>query len=102
MNTPEIIHGTLKPDGTLELDQKPTLPPGQVMVTVQALTPAMVAPRGLATVIDEIRQGQQARGFVGRSAPEIEAGRLEGEAEYEQRMQTVRGQTEFPPPSGGS
>ena len=26
--------GTLKPDGTLVLDQKPTLPPGRVRVTI--------------------------------------------------------------------
>ena len=30
-----VIEGTLKPDGTLELDQKPNLPPGRVKVTVQ-------------------------------------------------------------------
>ena len=30
-----VIEGTLKPDGTLELDEKLNLPPGRVKVTVQ-------------------------------------------------------------------
>ena len=45
------------------------------------------------TALDEIRQGQQARGFQGRSSQEIEAGLREGEDEYEQRMQALRLQT---------
>jgi hypothetical protein len=32
-----VIEGTLKPDGTLELDQKPSLAPGRVRVVVQPL-----------------------------------------------------------------
>jgi hypothetical protein len=30
-----VIEGTLKPDGTLELDQKPNLPPGRVKVVLR-------------------------------------------------------------------
>ena len=33
--TETVIEGTLKPDGTLELDQKPNLPAGRVKVSVQ-------------------------------------------------------------------
>lgn len=37
MNQKEVILlGTLSPDGTLLLDEKPNLPPGRVKVTVQA------------------------------------------------------------------
>jgi hypothetical protein len=32
-----VIEGTLKPDGTLELDRKPNLPAGRVQVIVQTL-----------------------------------------------------------------
>jgi hypothetical protein len=35
MSTTAIVQGTLKPDGTLELDQKPSLPPGRVTVVLQ-------------------------------------------------------------------
>jgi hypothetical protein len=30
-----VVAGTLKPDGTLELDQKPSLAPGQVTVVLR-------------------------------------------------------------------
>ncbi len=30
-----VVEGTLKPDGTLELDQKPNLPPGRVQVVLR-------------------------------------------------------------------
>jgi hypothetical protein len=52
---------------------------------------ATQAPTGsLAALIDEIRRGQQARGYPGRSAEEIEAVRQEGEADYERRIQSAR------------
>jgi hypothetical protein len=30
-----VVKGTLKPDGTLQLDQKPNLPPGRVQVVLR-------------------------------------------------------------------
>jgi hypothetical protein len=33
--TETVIAGTLKPDGTLELDEKPNLPPGRVKVVLR-------------------------------------------------------------------
>jgi hypothetical protein len=94
--------GTLKPDGTLDLDQKPGLAPGQVRVTLQPAQTGTPRRRGLADVIDEIRQGQLARGFQGRSAEEIRAALREGEEEYERRMQALRSQTTSGPPPGDS
>jgi hypothetical protein len=88
----ETVQGTLNADGTLQLDQKPNLPAGQVLVTLQPVTPCMPGQRKLVDVIDEIHQGQQARGFHGRSAQEIEVGRQEGEGEYELRMKTLLSQ----------
>ena len=32
-----VVDGTLKPDGSLELDSKPNLPPGRVQLIVQPL-----------------------------------------------------------------
>jgi len=32
-----VVEGTLKPDGTLELDEKPKLTPGRVRVTMASL-----------------------------------------------------------------
>jgi hypothetical protein len=101
MDMPVTVQGTLKPDGTLELAQKLTLPPGQVTVTIQPAGPAAPAGRGLADVIDEIRKGQQARGFQGRGTEEIEAARQEGEDEYEKRMQALQAQSKSGPSAGG-
>ncbi len=95
--TTEFLDGTLKPDGTPELDQKLSLGPGRVKVILQ---PAQAATprRGLADVLDQIHQGQQARAFQGRSAEEIKAGLREGEEEYEKRLRTFRSQAK--PPAG--
>ncbi len=95
-----VLEGTLKPDGTLELDQKPSLLPGRVKVILQPAAAGSPRQRGLADVIDEIRQGQQARGFPGRGAEEIAAGLREGEGEYERRMQALRSQTGSGPLAG--
>ncbi|SRR5579885_818648 len=97
-----IIEGTLKPDGTLELDRKPSLSPGRVLVIVQPVPTNPPNQRRLADVIDEIQRDQQARGFQGRSAEEIEAGLREGEEEYERKMQSLRSQTTSGAPAGGS
>jgi hypothetical protein len=56
----------------------------------------------LATVIDEIAQGQQARGFQGRSAREIEAEWADEEEEYERRMKALGSETRSGPAAGSS
>ena len=68
MSAAAILQATLKPDGTLELDQKPNLPPGRVYVIVQPLPPTSPR-RSLVDVMDEIRQSQRAvpRMIAGRS-----------------------------------
>lgn len=101
MSAPVFMHGTIKPDGTLELNQNPNLPPGPVLVTVQPAAGGTSLP-GLADVIDAIRQRQQSRGFPGRSAQEIDAGLREGDDDYEQYLQVLRSQTGAGPLAGGS
>jgi hypothetical protein len=96
--TTEVIEGTLKPDGTLELDAKPSLGPGRVKVALEP-APAGAPGPGLADVLDEIHQGQQSRGFQGRSADEIETGLREGEDDYEEKVQAIRSQTKPLPPA---
>ena len=89
----ELIDGTLKADGTLELDQRPTLAPGRVKIALQPAQ-AGTARRSLAGVIDDIHHSQQARGFVGRTADEIDAGLREGEDAYEQKVNALRSAVE--------
>ena len=40
-----VVAGTLKPDGTLELDQKPDLPPGRVTVVLRPESEAATPPQ---------------------------------------------------------
>jgi hypothetical protein len=101
MSSVEVnLEGTLKADGTLELDHKPGLTPGRVLVTVRRLM-APARP-GLAEVLQQIRREQQARGFVGRGAQELaaeEAARREEDEEYERRWETIWSQTQSGPPT---
>ena len=86
MSTAVIVQATLKPDGTLELDQKPNLAPGRVQVVVQPLPAASSPSRGLVEVMDEIRQGQRSRGFQGRTLEQMqaeEAARWEEDEDYD-------------------
>ena len=52
-----VVEGTLKPDGSLELDTKPALTPGRVQVTILPLrAPDLAQPRGtILAVLKEIR-----------------------------------------------
>src|SRR5438552_1818242 len=96
-----IVEGTLKPDGSLELDQPPSVAPGRVQVTVKPLVSPTARRRGLVDVIDEIRRDQLARGYQGRTAEEMavdEAERKAEEEDYDRRMQELWQQTQSGPP----
>ncbi len=96
------IGGTLGPNGTVQLDQLPNLPPGRVHVTLQPAQGAAPPLSRLADLIDEIHKEQRARGFQGRSEQEIDAGLREGETEYEARVQAARNQPQPGRPTGKS
>ena len=102
-----VVHGTLRDDGTLELDEKPPLAPGRVQETILPMpAPAVAQPRRtILDVLDEIHAAQQARGFYGRSFKEMEADEAQRRAEedaYEERWRTIWRQTSSTPPSGGT
>lgn len=97
MSSPAIVQGTLKADGTLELDQKPNLSPGRVQVIVQPLPQPAPKTRGLAEVIEEIKQAQRTQGSPGSTKEQMEAeeaARRKDEEDYEQRMQELWSQTQ--------
>jgi len=99
-----IVMGTLKADGTLELDERPSLAPGRVRVAiVPSRTPDAGRPRQtISDVLDEIRTAQAARGYPGRSIEEMEAdeaARRAEDEEYEERWRTLWNQT-TPAPRG--
>jgi hypothetical protein len=89
-----VVQGTLKDDGTLELDERPPLTPGRVQVTIlQIPDPAVAQPRRtILDVLDDVHAAQEARGYRGRSIEEMEADETEQRAEeeeYEERWRTI-------------
>jgi hypothetical protein len=96
-----IVRGTLKEDGTLELDEKPNLPPGPVRLIVEQMAPAVESRPGLLEVLDQIHAAQRARDFKGLTEEEmaarIAAMQQEGEEE-EERWRQIWSQTRTPPP----
>lgn len=86
MNVTEtVIEGTLKPDGTLELDQKPNLPPGRMTIRMQPLT---VLPEGdpFFDMLKGIWAVRAQAGLVPRTVEEVEAQRRHLRDESEQEL----------------
>jgi hypothetical protein len=80
---PVIVEGILRPDGTLELSEKLSLPAGRVQVTVQPL-PDLPADDPFWQRMQAIWAGLKARGHVARSAEQIEAERRTFREEWEE------------------
>jgi hypothetical protein len=53
MTTAVIVEGTLLPDGTLKLDDKPQMAPGRVRVTVESLV-AAISPASTEQAQEEV------------------------------------------------
>jgi hypothetical protein len=75
MSLPEIvIEGTLKADGTLELDQKPNLPPGRVQVVLRLTQePAASTEEGWWPHMQRLRAELEAAGYPFLSKAEMDA-----------------------------
>lgn len=71
--TQVVVQGTVKPDGTLELDSKINLPPGRVQVTLSSVTAPPAGGEDVLTVLQRIHAERNARGMRPRSAEEIDA-----------------------------
>ncbi len=108
MNTARItVPGTIRPDGSLDLEASVALPPGPVRVTIEPVPSPEAGPngRGLLEALEAIHASQLARGFLGRAAEEWEEdrerSRVEDE-EDEERWRTIWSQTVSGPPPDGS
>ena len=88
--TEAVIEGTLLPDGTLELDEKPNLAPGRVRVVLRQEA-EVILPKDdpFWDMMKSIWAGQKARGHVPRSTEEVEAERQETREGWEERQQTI-------------
>lgn len=82
------VSGTLRADGSLQLDQTPKMLPGPVTVVLRRECPTEAGrPLGgeFFQMMDEIWAGQHARGFAPRAVDDVESEhhRLQAEAEEE-------------------
>ena len=84
-----IVQGTVKSDGTLELNQPVNLPPGDVRVIVQTTTAPSVAGENVLTVLQRIWAERRAKGMRGRSGEEIDADIQSMRNEWEERQQEL-------------
>lgn len=83
-----VVNGTLKSDGTLELDEKPGLAPGRVQVIVQAL-PELPVGDPFWDMMKSIWLEQKVRGHVPRSTEDVEAERREMREGWARRQQAI-------------
>ncbi|HJT33845.1 MAG TPA: hypothetical protein VJ783_17495 [Pirellulales bacterium] len=83
-----VVEGTVKPDGSLELDARLTLPPGRVQLVVQPL-PELPKNDPFWERMKQIWAGQKARGQSPRTKEEIDASTHALRAEAEDEMQQV-------------
>jgi hypothetical protein len=86
MSMQVTLQGTVKADGTLELDDKVSLPEGRVLVTVQPVVqPSPDDP--FWQRMEQLWAGQRARGHVPRSVDEVEAERRAFREEMDEEVQ---------------
>ena len=88
MSSALVIQGFVKSEGTLELEEKVTLPPGRVQVTLAPL-PELPGDDPFWQMMQDIWAGQKARGHVPRSADEVESERRLLREEWEERMRAI-------------
>jgi hypothetical protein len=81
MSTTEVVEGLLRPDGTLELARRATLPPGRVRVTMEQIQPS--AKQDVWTVLERIWHERQTLGMRGRTRAEIDAQIRAGRDEWD-------------------
>lgn len=88
MSAAVTVQGTLKPDGTLELDQKPNLAPGRVRVTVEVVTEP-IHPDRFWAMMQSIWVDLRAAGHVPRTREQIDTEINALRDEDEERMRAV-------------
>src|SRR5262249_48696637 len=88
------VHGTLREDGTLVLDEKLNLPPGRGKVRVEQANPTEDAGNDVVAVLERIHAAQALRGHVPRSVEEIDAALAEMREDDERSRMIERIQEE--------
>ena len=87
MSTTEVLRGILKPDGSLELEAKSTLPAGPVRVTVESLPEQT---ESAWTILERIWAARKARGAVPRTREQIDADVEAVRREWDEREEEIQ------------
>ncbi|HEX5272139.1 MAG TPA: hypothetical protein VFW33_16695 [Gemmataceae bacterium] len=108
MSTTVTVQGTVKPDGTLELDEPLKLPAGRVVVTVRPVPPAQTAADFMA-LMERIwamrppdaprRTKEEIDAEIAAFRDEFEEGFLKSERLHDE-IQRAKGQTKPPEEAG--
>jgi hypothetical protein len=89
MSVPAVtLEAVVKPDGSLELGQKLSLPPGRVLVTIVPM-PELPPDDPFWQRMQALWAGQRARGHLPRSAEDVEEERQIMREEWEERMRRI-------------
>jgi hypothetical protein len=83
-----IVQGSLKPDGTLELDQKPSLSPGRVVVVLRPEAQAKPPNEAWWPCMQRIRSERESAGYRFMNEGEMQA-HLDWLREEEDRIDRV-------------
>ena len=78
--------GTVRPDGTLELAGKLTVPPGRVRVRIESLEPTAPPTESLIEFVQRSRRELEAAGHRFRTKEEIDAELAELRNEWDERL----------------
>jgi hypothetical protein len=94
MNEPSnVLRGILHPDGTLELAERPTLPAGDVEVTIRPVAKVVNGENWLEC-LQRIRAEREAAGYPFRTKEEIDAEIAENRDWGEDRLDEIHRQAE--------
>ncbi len=83
-----VVQGTLHPDGTLQLDEKPNLSPGRVKVILQPVEEPPQTQEGWWPYMQRIRAEREAAGYHFMNEAEMQA-HLDGLREDEDRIDRI-------------
>jgi hypothetical protein len=86
--TPFVLHGIVKPDGTLEVKEKVALPAGRVQITVEPL-PDLSRDDPFWQRMQAIWDARNAAGLAPRSVEEVEGERRAVRDEWEDRTAKI-------------
>jgi hypothetical protein len=84
VTTNEVL-GVVRPDGSLELSGKLTVPPGRVRVRVESLEPLPQPTESLVEFVERTRRELEAAGHKFRTKEEIDAELEELRGEWDER-----------------